>query len=232
MTLPTAVAVVVPVRDEEALLPACLDALDTAVATLRETRPDIQARVFVVLDACTDRSSEVVAGRPDVTAVVCRAGNVGVARALGVAAAADWALASGGGSLWVANTDGDSSVPPHWLAAQVEMAAAGHDLVVGTVQPRPGDLSSEDLELWRERHSSADGHVHVHGANLGFAWSAYEAVGGFAPIAVHEDVELVGAMRRAALPWLASGRIEVTTSGRRMGRTPGGFAGYLEDMGA
>lgn len=232
MTRPTAVAVVVPVRDEEALLPACLDSLAAAVVALSGTHPGLPARVFVVLDACTDRSPEVVAGRRGVTAVVTRAGNVGVARAAGVAAATDWAAGSGGGSLWVACTDGDSAVPRSWLSTQVELAAAGHDLVIGTVRPRRGDLSAEDLERWRERHSSIDGHVHVHGANLGFAWDAYESVGGFAPLVEHEDLELVAAMRRAGLRWIASGRIAVTTSGRRAGRTPGGFAGYLADMGA
>lgn len=232
MSAPTAVGVVIPARDEEALLPACLDAVDVALRVLSDDRPEIVARVFVVLDACGDRSAEVVAGRPEVTAVVTQAGNVGVARSLGVAAAADWAAASGSEALWVANTDGDSVVPRHWLRAQVRMARDGRDLVLGSVRPRPRDLSGEELALWRERHSSADGHAHIHGANLGFAWATYESVGGFAPIPTHEDVELVGAMRRAGVSWVASGRITVTTSGRRVARAPGGFADYLEDMGA
>ncbi|PKH40979.1 Glycosyltransferase like family 2 [Nocardioides alpinus] len=236
MRVPAAVGVVIPARDEEVLLPACLDAVDGAVSVLREEHPTILARVFVVLDACGDRSAEIVAGRPEVTAIVTQAGNVGVARALGVAAAADWALAlgvgSGTGSLWVANTDSDSVVPRHWLRSQVRMAGEGRRLVAGNVVPRASDLTTEELEQWRARHSSADGHAHVHGANLGFTWDAYESVGGFAPIATHEDVELVGAMRRAGFDWIAAGDIAVTTSGRRVARAPGGFADYLEDMGA
>lgn len=236
MSTPAAVGIVVPARNEEALLPACLDAVDEAVRALHEEHPHVPARVFVVLDACGDGSAEVVAERPEVTAVITQAGNVGVARALGVAAAGDWALtlgvASGSPSLWLANTDGDSVVPRHWLVAQVRMASEGHDLVVGSVRPRPDDLTGEELALWRRRHSSADGHTHVHGANLGFAWEAYESVGGFAPIPTHEDVELVAAMRGAGVGWIASGRITVTTSGRRVARAPGGFADYLTDMGA
>lgn len=231
MTAPSAVAVVVPVRDEEELLPACLDSVADAVAELAQAHPEVRARVFVVLDACQDGSARVVAGRDGVSAVVTQAGNVGVARALGVAAAADWA-STGRGALWVANTDGDSVVPRHWLTAQVRMARRGHALVVGSVRPRTGDLTDEELAVWRERHSSADGHEHIHGANLGFSWAAYEAVGGFAPIPTHEDVELVGALRRTAVDWVASGAIAVTTSGRRVARAPDGFAGYLEDMGA
>ena len=232
VTTPAAVGVVIPARDEEELLPACLDAVDAAVRALRDRHPEVLTHVVVVLDACTDRSAEVVAARPEITAVVTQAGNVGVARALGVAAAADWAVASATGSLWIANTDSDSVVPRHWLLAQVRMAREGHDLVVGSVRPRPDDLTPEELALWHERHSSADGHTHVHGANLGFTWDAYESIGGFAPIATHEDVELVGAMRRAGVDWIASGAITVTTSGRRVARAPGGFADYLEDMGA
>lgn len=230
MTTPAAVGIVIPVRNEEALLPACLHAVDEAARDLRDEHPEIPARVFVVLDACGDRSAEIVAARPEVTAVVTQAGNVGIARALGVAAAADWAAASAPGSLWLANTDGDSVVPRHWLRAQLRMAREGRDLVVGGVRPRPGDLTCEELAQWRERHSSADGHAHIHGANLGFSRDAYEAVGGFAPIPTHEDVELVAAMRRAGINWVASGRITVTTSGRRVARAPGGFAHYLEGM--
>jgi glycosyltransferase involved in cell wall biosynthesis len=236
VTGPASVAVVVPARDEEDLLPACLDSVDAAVRRLSEVHPEIRTRVFVVLDACQDGSAQVVAGRPDVSAVVTQAGNVGVARALGVAAAGDWALTAGPtvgpGALWVANTDGDSVVPRHWLLTQVRMARRGRALVVGSVLPRAGDLTPEELALWLDRHSTEDGHAHIHGANLGFSWTAYESVGGFAPIPTHEDVELVGALRRAGVDWVASGEIPVVTSGRRVARAPGGFADYLEDMGA
>lgn len=232
MRTPAAVGIVIPARDEETLLPACLDSVADAVSALGIEHPEIRTKVFVVLDACRDRSAQVVAGRRGVSPVVTQARNVGIARALGVTAAADWSVASGTEPLWLASTDGDSVVPEHWLLAQVRMARAGHDLVVGTVSPRPDDLTGEELALWRERHSAADGHAHIHGANLGFSRESYESVGGFAPIATHEDVELVTAMRRAGVDWIASGEIPVTTSGRRVARAPGGFAGYLEGMRA
>ena len=232
MTAPSAVAVVIPARDEEELLPACLDAVDVAVAALRAEHPGIRARVFVVLDACRDGSAEVVALRPEVTAAHTQARCVGVARATGVEAAADWAEASGAGSLWIANTDADSVVPRHWLVGQVRLAAEGRGLVVGTVHPRPGDLSDEALAAWWERHSTADGHEHVHGANLGFTLDAYRSIGGFAPLPAHEDVELVEAMRSAGIDHVATGAVPVTTSGRRAARAPNGFARYLDGLGA
>ncbi len=223
---------VVPARDEEELLPGCLDSVAHAQDVLRAAHPDVPTRVFVVLDACRDGSAAVVAARPDVVAVTSLAGNVGAARALGVDAAARWAAATTDGPLWVAGTDADSVVPPNWLLAQVEMAALGRDLVVGTVTPRVTDLPADVLAAWRAAHDPRDGHPHVHGANLGFSWRAYEHVGGFAPLPVHEDVALVAAIREAGFDWLATGAIPVTTSGRRTARAPHGFAGYLEDLGA
>ncbi len=232
MTRPDAVAVVVPARDEETLLPVCLDSVAVAVEALRTRRPDVPTQVVVVLDACTDGSAAVVAGRAGVATVGTTAGSVGVARAAGVEAAAAWASAEGAGTLWVASTDADSVVPPHWLVAHLRWAAEGVGLVVGTVEPRPGDLSPAALSAWHQRHTTADGHDHVHGANLGFTLAAYRASGGFPPVPTHEDVGLVAAVRAAGVPTLATGAVPVVTSGRRTGRAPGGFAHYLDELGA
>jgi hypothetical protein len=232
VTRPDAVAVVVPARDEEALLPDCLDAVATAVDALRATRPIVHTYVVVVLDACRDRSAQVVRDRADVVALTTVAGCVGVARSEGVEAAAAWAAGVGARSLWVASTDADSVVPEHWLTAHLGWAADGLDLVVGTVEPRPGDLSPAALSAWHQRHTTADGHDHVHGANLGFTLAAYRSVGGFPHLPTHEDVGLVAAMRQAGVPCLSTGAVPVVTSGRRAGRAPGGFADYLDGLGA
>lgn len=232
MTQPDAVAVVVPARDEEELLPACLDAVAAAVGELRSAHPRVHARVVVVLDVCQDDSAQVARGRAGVHVLSTLAGSVGVARSEGVEAAAAWAARVGSRSLWVASTDADSVVPPHWLTAHLEWAASGLGLVVGTVQPRPGDLSPGALSAWHQRHTSADGHDHVHGANLGFTLAAYRSAGGFPLLPTHEDVGLVTAMRDAGVPSLATGAVPVVTSGRRSGRAPGGFAHYLDGLGA
>lgn len=34
---------------------------------------------------------------------------------------------------WLATTDGDSTVPPHWLTTQVRLAVAGARVIAGTV---------------------------------------------------------------------------------------------------
>ena len=225
-------AVVIPARDEEELLPACLDSVAGAVAVLSSTHPEIECRVFVVLDSCRDASPEVVASRADVTAVAVHVGCVGAARAAGVDAAARWASTLDPGALWVANTDADSAVGPSWLVDHVAAATEGHDLVVGTVRPVPGDLTADELDAWRDRHNLSDGHDHVHGANLGVSLAVYRSVGGFRSLAVHEDVELVAALRRAGVSWVAPGEASVTTSGRRTARAPDGFAAYLDGLGA
>ena len=232
MTRPDAVAVVVPARDEEDLLPGCLDAVAAAVDALRAAHPLVRTQVLVVLDACRDGSAQVVHDRDDVVALTTLAGCVGVARSEGVEAAAAWAAGVGARSLWVASTDADSVVPAHWLTAHLDWAADGLGLVVGTVEPRPGDLSPAALSAWHQRHTTVDGHDHVHGANLGFTLAAYRSAGGFPRLPTHEDVGLVTAMRQAGVPSLATGAVPVVTSGRRAGRAPGGFADYLDGLGA
>ena len=232
MTAPTTLAVVVPARDEEALLPACLDSVALALDTLAAEQPAITTRVFVVLDSCRDHTADVVAARPAVTAVITSVGQVGAARAAGVAAAAAWSEPTDPAGVWIASTDADTVVPPTWLLTQVALATAGHQLVVGTVRPRAQDLTEDEYARWRERHSTWDGHEHVHGANLGLSLAAYARVGGFPHLPVHEDVELVRALRAAHVPWFASGSIQAVTSGRRSGRAPDGFAAYLDGLGA
>ena len=76
---------------------------------------------------------------------------------------------------------------------------------MGTVEPRPGDLSPAALSAWHQRHTTADGHDHVHGANLGFTLAAYRSAGGFPPVPTHEDVALVAAARAAGVDTLILG---------------------------
>ena len=88
------------------------------------------------------------------------------------------------------------------------------------------------LGAWLERHELREGHGHVHGANLGVRADAYLAVGGFAPLAVHEDVGLVARLRDAGHPWVATDRCRVRTSGRTESRVDGGFATFLAGLTA
>lgn len=231
------VTVVVPARDEEQLIGRCLDGLDRAVRRLRRHRPGVAVEVVVVLDACTDGTADVVARYSGVTVVAVDAARVGAARQAGIR----HLLERDGTdpraharvddvSHWVTNTDADSVVPSSWLIDQLALAEAGHDVVVGVVEPDPTELTADVLARWRGRHHLVEGHAHVHGANLAFRMSTYVAGGGFEPLPVHEDVRLVDRMRRRGARIAATARVRVRTSARTTGRAPQGFAAYLDEL--
>lgn len=230
-----AMAVVIPARDEQATIAACLDAVLASAGTVA-----VPVTVIVVADRCTDGTVErarAVATSADhpggaVTVLASGAGLVGAARDQGVRAVLRRTVETGGdpARLWIASTDADSRVPVDWLPVHLEIAASGADLVLGTVRPDPVDLPPELLRSWWRRHKMADGHPHVHGANLGVRGHRYETVGGFPHVATHEDVRLADAVRRSGGRVVATGRAPVLTSGRRVGRAPAGLSSYLRDL--
>ena len=210
------IGVVIPVRNEEALLGACLDAV--ACAAAHPLLDGEEVMIVIVLDACTDRSAKIAAER-SVATEVSNLGLVGAARAMGAA------RVIGSGARWISCTDADTIVAPNWLAAQL---ATDADVVCGTVMV--DDWSGHSLAVQRrylENYVDADGHCHVHGANLGIATHAYERAGGFPPFAFDEDVALVSALQAtgANIAWSAAPRVR--TSGRIKSRAPLGFGHYL-----
>ena len=225
----TTVAVVVPARDEQDTIAACLDALGVARARLQASDPSVDVRIVVVLDDCRDGTAAVVDGYRDVETVVSSAGCVGSARRQGTAAllaSLDRPLPE----IWLASTDADSLVPPDWLARMVGHGDAGAELVLGTVRPGAG-LTGVVAAAWRAVHDATDGHPHVHAANLGISAATYRALGGWRDLPGHEDVDLVeramlGGHRRID----RVGDIAVTTSSRLVGRVPVGFATYLQAL--
>jgi hypothetical protein len=218
-----ALAVVVPVRDEEALLGRCLLGISAAVSQARAERP-LVISVTIVLDSCTDGSARI-ASEFAFDRLSIRAGNVGIARGLGVDASLT-ALAQPLERIWIANTDADSFVPRDWLTTQLSLADRGCDVLLGSVKPDVADLVNE-ARTRAIRASSRDQVASVHGANLGVRASTYRLVGGFPPVREHEDVRLVEGARAVDAVIDTTGAIPVLTSARTTGRTPGGYAGYL-----
>src|SRR5262245_1940875 len=114
------VVVLIPARNEEALLGRCLESVIEAKKTLA---PTIRATIVVVSDGSTDRTAEIghsILGAHG-TVLHTRSETVGSARA----AAASYAIARAtapASRLWLANTDADCVVPPDWLSAQVQFA--------------------------------------------------------------------------------------------------------------
>ena len=146
---PSSLVVVIPARNEERRLNACLVALRAAIQRLRLLDDVVPVRVVLVLDRCMDRTAAVAARWPSVNVVVTAHGRVGAARAAGVRHA--MTTAGGTDGMWIANTDADSIVPADWLRTQLRSATSGADPVLGMVQPNPADLPAQLLLAWHER---------------------------------------------------------------------------------
>lgn len=219
------IAVVVPVWNEEALLERCLHGIHRACAWLEErSATPVRTAVVLALDSCVD-GSEAIAARSGVQVIQLGLRNVGLARAAGVRAALELLSDIDPEEIWLASTDADSFVPPDWLLAQQQLADSGWDVALGRVQP---DLADLPVELHRTPFASAASSGEpVYGANLGVRISAYLTAGGFTAAREHEDQRLVGALRRTGARVTASDSTPVLTSGRVLGRTPGGYAGFL-----
>ncbi|MDT0183058.1 glycosyltransferase [Microbacterium sp. ARD31] len=221
------VIVVVPAHDEELLLGRCLTALDRAV--VRADARGVRCVVRVVLDDCSDGSA-LVAARHRAPVVSVAHAAVGYARAAGIADALEAVEDARG--VWIANTDADSAVPENWITAQLDAAAAGADVYLGTVRPDFAELPAVYERHWRATHVRGRPAGHVHGASLGIRAEVYDAVGGFGGLREHEDVDLVTRARAAGARVVASDVAEVLTSGRFVGRTPGGYAEFVRRQAA
>ena len=222
------VVVVVPARNEEETLAACLASIVRSGDALR--RHGMRAPVVVlVLDTCTDGSARVAAAFPQVTVVETDAASVGRSRALG----AEVGLSAAGAdpaAVWIATTDADGSVPEEWLAQQLAHAAAGAEAFVGAVVLPLDDLDPLRRHAWLSKHHPGATLGHVHGANLGVRADLYRDVGGFAPVTMDEDVAIVERLRARDARIAETEQHPVTTSARLVGRVDGGYAGYLRAL--
>lgn len=209
------IGIVIPAHNEEDRLAAAIAAAITAA-----THPLLDGRavlIVVVADACTDRTVSV-ARAAGVAALEVDFRNVGRARQAG----AEFALAHG--AQWLACTDADSTVAPDWLVQQIGLNA---EAVCGcvwvddwSVHPEVAEhLASEFAAHYRH----ADGHSHIHGANLGCSAQAYRRSGGFQPLASDEDVAFVRALQKAGVSVMFSAAPRVVTSARADHRAPRGF---------
>ncbi|MBU1360404.1 MAG: glycosyltransferase [Gammaproteobacteria bacterium] len=213
------IGIVIPAHDEEEHIAACVRS-----ARLAGAHPDLlgePVQVLVVLDSCSDATGRLAAEFGAATLEV-NARNVGTARALG----AEALLAQG--ARWLAFTDADTRVSGSWLVDQLALQV---DAVCGTVDVDDWSPhgAHEDLIRWHfgETYTDADGHSHIHGANLGVAADAYRRVGGFSALACSEDVALVEALRAGGARIAWSARPRVVTSARKNARASGGFADAL-----
>lgn len=223
--------VVVPAHNEESVLDACLSSVHDAA-----DQSGVPTSVIVVLDACTDRSADIAdawSAARSCTVVAIEHRNVGAARAAGFRtdrtgtdrAGAGHAASEYGTDTWYATTDADSVVRPDWLSSQLAHAERGARVVAGTVLTDLGD--GELAAAYRAGYRHRQGHGHIHGANLGIRADTYWGVGGFRALVTAEDVDMVRRLEQSSVPVLYSCDAPVTTSNRRIGRAPHGFASHL-----
>lgn len=220
-----AVGVVLPVHDEEERLPAALEAIDAAVQALP---PGIACRVAVVLDHCGDESPVIARswrGRTGALVISRECRSVGAARGAGSLALLSLWPEIRPAEIWMATTDADSRVPPNWLTVQLEAHASGADLWAGRVRVVEESVA---VQRWREAYAAEKNPV--HGASLGFSATLYRHIGGFGHVRSGEDRDLHRRAEAAGFQIAYGRRAMVTTSSRRRGRAPGGFAGVLGDV--
>ncbi len=213
------IGIVIPAHDEaEHIGPALVAAMRAAIHPALESEEVV---VMVVLDSCSDATG-AIAARHGARILSIEARNVGVARAAG----ADVLVEAG--ARWLAFTDADTLVSPDWLVKQLAQNA---DVVCGSIGVDDWSAHGRYGEFLREHfartYTDADGHRHVHGANLGVCAAAYRRVGGFAPLACSEDVALVAALQTSGARIAFSAAPRVTTSARTNARARGGFGDTL-----
>ena len=229
--------VVVPARDEEERVGACLDAL------LAQEPVEGSWEIVVVLDDCADGTADVVATAAagsawvPIHAVRGAGRGVGAARALGMELACARLYAVDAPDGLVATTDADSRVAPDWLAAQLGLVAAGGRAVAGSIDLDPTEAALLEpaavadrnrraetrLGLVRDRDAAAE-HHHFAGASLAVTARVYRAVGGLPPVSALEDEAFGRLLAEHDVPIVRSLAVRVQTSARPDGRAERGLA--------
>jgi cellulose synthase/poly-beta-1,6-N-acetylglucosamine synthase-like glycosyltransferase len=229
----SAVAVVIPARDERRRIRSCLRAVRHSLSRL----PDgITHAVCVVADRCTDDTAALArAELPSAQVVTTEADRtIGEVRDLGMRAARTVLDGHSPARIWLLSTDADTVVHRDWARRHVRLADAGNDAIAGVAHlDRPAGPTRAALERYAAvvgRAGGPWGHGNVYGANLGLRADAFDAVGGFGPVAVGEDHDLWQRLGAAGYT-RHHADIPVVTSARHIGRVRGGLADLLAALG-
>lgn len=219
--------VVVPAHNEEELIGACIAALADQRGVAREAY-----EVILVLDRCTDATAErarAAAGDATLHVIDSIGAGVGHARRTGMDLAAGRLPHDG----LIATTDADSTPAPDWLATQLQAVTDGARAIGGRVEI--GDHDVPDAALARRqadvprRYAALTGegareHHQFSGASLAVTVATYVQVGALEPRDALEDEGFERTLHRHGIPIERLAAVQVTTSGRRIGRAPRGLA--------
>lgn len=238
-------SVVVPARDEEDLIGACLRAL----AGQRGVAPE-EYEVLLVLDRCTDgteaRAAAVAADHPGLRlyALEGPGAGSGTARRVGMEAACKRLLSIRGSDGLICSTDADTIVAPDWLASQLLAVESGAKAIGGRIyladagslppgvlrlHAEKGRMRHEKLLTDPDRAGRAE-HWQFSGASLALTAETYREVGGLRPMESLEDEHLEEALRENGVPIERLLSVRVTTSPRLQGRASHGLSQDLSRM--
>jgi cellulose synthase/poly-beta-1,6-N-acetylglucosamine synthase-like glycosyltransferase len=225
----SAVAVVIPARDERQRIRACLRAVHHTLSRL----PDgIAHSVCVVADRCTDDTAALAhAASPRASIVTTNEDlPIGEVRDIGMRTARTALHGHLAADTWLLSTDADTIVHRDWAPSHVRLADAGTDAVAGVAHlDRPAGPTRAAVERYAAVVGAAHGpwgHGNVYGANFGVRADAFDVVDGFGAVRVGEDHDLWTRLGNAGYT-LRHADIPVVTSGRRVGRARGGLADLL-----
>jgi glycosyltransferase involved in cell wall biosynthesis len=219
--------VIVPARDEEELIGACIAALAAQVGV-----PKCAYEVILVLDRCTDDTearARAAAGAMTLHVLQATDPGVGHARRQGMDLAAERLPPDG----LIATTDADSEPDPDWLRTQLDAVAAGAKAIGGRVEVGAHDLPPAAMRRREadavQRHAALVGagareHHQFSGASLAVTAATYAQVGRLEPRGALEDEGFERALHRHGVPIERLAAVRVTTSGRRIGRARRGLA--------
>ena len=238
----------VPARDEEQRIAACLLALACQRGVQRHSY-----EVIVILDGCRDRTAEIVRDMAQrepqlrVHAVSSPApAGVGRARRQGMDLACRRLLSVRRADGLIASTDADSVVADDWLACQLELTRLGARAIGGHIELDDGETDTLAVQalLERERrgrermralaeadpvlhtavrHPAAE-HHQFSGASLALTAETYQRCGGLPVRAALEDEALEQELHARRVPIHRSRSVRVRTSARTDGRAPRGLA--------
>ena len=229
-------SVVVPARDEEELIGACIRALGAQ----RGIAPSAW-EILLVLDGCSDatcdRALAAATETPGLLLHTLQTDGLGAggARAKGMDSACQRLDQVGRHGGLIATTDADSVVEPDWLFRQLEATAAGAEAVGGLITLEGNGAALEPGTLKRRRRDhefrldrlSADApteHPFFGGASIGITARAYREVGGMEALESLEDEALARRLRSFGVEIHRLDSVQVITSARTQGRASRGLA--------
>lgn len=252
------VCVVVPVRDEAETLFSSLRALahqlDLAGNPLNPERYEI----ILLANNCSDDSAAIarrfakqhpslVLHVAEMTLPTSEA-YIGRVRQILMDEAYRRLMALGRKDGVIASTDGDTSVAPTWIAANLSEIACGADAVGGRILTEYAGRAALDsttrahylrevgyryLVAELETYFDSDPydpwprHYQHFGASLAVTVQMYGQAGGLPPVRTPEDVAFYRALVRVNARFRHSPLVKVVTSARQVGRTTIGLASQL-----